>query len=630
MFAFSMASHVCLSIILLCTKCACGFRDESADPNTARTTAAATATIFSTLVDHSTRQPNTHTTPAAHSHHRHHSGVSYSADIVVFYWDNQEQDLKLLTIRRMKAPFLGNLALPGGHVHSSAHVPDAAKVLREVTGIKNLNLIEVGIFDKPGRDPRGNFSSTAFVAVAPNTDDTRGAFQPVKALVNESWAFDHRDIVIAAIKVAEDHVQELFPDTEIINAKSVLDQSLVAFQSHKPPPPQEKNTSVKYTVDAVVFYWDVPDQVLHMLTMTRTRWPFTGSLALPGGFVDRSEDLKTEAAKTLEHKTSMKNLTMTFVGVFDKPGRDPRGNAVDTVFLSFAPYSSYVSFLHWKAAGLDYKPNPTSATFQPLEPLATKNWAFDHKQIVTDAIKVAQNSSGALLPDKSETSAVKNALDKCLKAFEAPPRTPPTPPLWAGLVSLLIGCGCGGGCVLKRTLCRPQPYGLGPRRQGRQLEFKGRFVSGQQFFVASFPGAFSKDWHNITEVNEQLSIACVFFPDGDSDFYGKHCRPCKCKEWYDGIDPEYPQWTDGKAPFGCLWSQRWWSNCQECLGVDQIPVVVYKPGKTGVRTSDGLGFSQLGEVQRLASMATLFECDLNDFRARVLPAAKLKGPLPPN
>ena len=86
-----------------------------------------------------------------------------TADVVLLSTDG-----RVLLIRRKGHPFLGCLALPGGFVNPDESAKDAAlRELNEETGavLAEVDLHEIGLFSKPGRDPRGWIVSDAFFAV---------------------------------------------------------------------------------------------------------------------------------------------------------------------------------------------------------------------------------------------------------------------------------------------------------------------------------------------------------------------------------------------------------------------------------------------------------------------------------
>ena len=87
-----------------------------------------------------------------------------TADVVLFA--GPAEDLSVLLIRRGRPPFRGQWALPGGFVDEGERVIDAARrELLEETGIAwDEDLLQVGTFGDPGRDPRGWTASVIWAA----------------------------------------------------------------------------------------------------------------------------------------------------------------------------------------------------------------------------------------------------------------------------------------------------------------------------------------------------------------------------------------------------------------------------------------------------------------------------------
>jgi 8-oxo-dGTP diphosphatase len=114
---------------------------------------------------------------------------------------------RILLIQRGNPPFLGGWALPGGFVEEGERVVDAApRELVEETGLQPDGLELLGVYDTPGRDPRGWTVSVVYLAQvhdelpAVGGDDASDARWFATDALPE-LAFDHDLIVADAIAV---------------------------------------------------------------------------------------------------------------------------------------------------------------------------------------------------------------------------------------------------------------------------------------------------------------------------------------------------------------------------------------------------------------------------------------------
>lgn len=129
-----------------------------------------------------------------------------TVDIAVFQW--REQAIRILLIQRAGEPFAGQWALPGGFVDMQETAAEAAaRELREETGLANLDLREVGVFDAPQRDPRGRTISVAYLAAVPadqpveirSGDDAAAAkWFDLRSL--PALAFDHAEVIARTLR----------------------------------------------------------------------------------------------------------------------------------------------------------------------------------------------------------------------------------------------------------------------------------------------------------------------------------------------------------------------------------------------------------------------------------------------
>ena len=119
--------------------------------------------------------------------------------------------LEVLLVRRGEEPFKGMWATPGGFKRPEETLDDAARrELSEETGVDVPSLLtQFGAYGDPGRDPRMNVVTVAYLAVlrdvgaiVAGTDAEHAALVPVSDLLEEriQLAFDHVRIVRDAVE----------------------------------------------------------------------------------------------------------------------------------------------------------------------------------------------------------------------------------------------------------------------------------------------------------------------------------------------------------------------------------------------------------------------------------------------
>ncbi|MFC7046153.1 NUDIX domain-containing protein [Halobacteriaceae archaeon GCM10025711] len=69
-----------------------------------------------------------------------------------------------------------------------------------------------------------------------------------------------------------------------------------------------------------------------LLLMERNHPPFEGHWVLPGGLVERDETAREACAREVEEEVGLAVEPVSFVGLYDDPGRDERGT-VSAAFL---------------------------------------------------------------------------------------------------------------------------------------------------------------------------------------------------------------------------------------------------------------------------------------------------------
>ncbi len=100
---------------------------------------------------------------------------SVTADIVALmirstesenYRQNSGNKLALLLVKRGGHPFKDHWALPGGFMTPGETIEECAlRETKEETNVQPASIMPVGVFSKPGRDPRGWIISNAYASI---------------------------------------------------------------------------------------------------------------------------------------------------------------------------------------------------------------------------------------------------------------------------------------------------------------------------------------------------------------------------------------------------------------------------------------------------------------------------------
>jgi 8-oxo-dGTP diphosphatase len=122
-----------------------------------------------------------------------------------------------------------------------------------------------------------------------------------------------------------------------------------------------------------------------VLLIQRANPPFQCDWALPGGFVEEGEQACEAAPRELAEETglSIGGAELRLLGIYDTPGRDPRGWSVSAVYVTCVAEEL-------PAAGAD---DAGDARWWPVDGLP--ELAFDHGQIIADALVHHDGRGGA-------------------------------------------------------------------------------------------------------------------------------------------------------------------------------------------------------------------------------------------
>jgi len=127
--------------------------------------------------------------------------------------------LQVLLVRRGVAPFEGMWAIPGGFKRPNETLDEAAtRELAEETGVDGAALLnQFGAYGDPGRDPRMNVVTVAYLAVLRDLGDVVAGTDAAHAgLVPVADALDGRiDLAFDHARIVRDAVERVRVDLEL-------------------------------------------------------------------------------------------------------------------------------------------------------------------------------------------------------------------------------------------------------------------------------------------------------------------------------------------------------------------------------------------------------------------------------
>lgn len=171
---------------------------------------------------------------------------------------------------------------------------------------------------------------------------------------------------------------------------------------------REEHPRPSLTADCVVLGFDEGD--LKVLLIRRSRDPFRGKWALPGGFVDLDENLEQAARRELKEETGLDKVYLEQLFTFGDPDRDPRGRVVSVAYFALVKLAD-----HRVQAATD----AAAAAWFPVSD--APSLAFDHARILDTALKrlkgkVRYQPIGfELLPTKFSLSQLQHLYEAILE-----------------------------------------------------------------------------------------------------------------------------------------------------------------------------------------------------------------------
>lgn len=160
-----------------------------------------------------------------------------AVDSIVFGYDILEKELKLLVVKRSFNPAKGKWSLAGGFVEQGESIDVAAcRVLRNLTGLKDIYMKQLYCYGDPSRDPGARVISVAYWALIKIKDiDQKAArkhgahWQSIKKL--PKLIFDHQAMVERALKELRLQVKIKPVGFELLPEKFTLVQLLDLYEA---------------------------------------------------------------------------------------------------------------------------------------------------------------------------------------------------------------------------------------------------------------------------------------------------------------------------------------------------------------------------------------------------------------
>ncbi|HTK78569.1 MAG TPA: NUDIX domain-containing protein [Gemmataceae bacterium] len=192
-----------------------------------------------------------------------------TVDAVVFGLD--DEDLKVLLIRRDLEPFRGKWALPGGFVRVEESLEDAVRrELQEETGISQVFLEQLYTFGDVDRDPRERVVTVAYYALVKLSDHRVKAATDAR---DAAWfavsearglAFDHDRILGVALERLKGKVRYQPIGFELLPPQFTLSQLQRLYETVLETPLDKRNFRKKILgMDFLVPMDEVEKDVAH-------------------------------------------------------------------------------------------------------------------------------------------------------------------------------------------------------------------------------------------------------------------------------------------------------------------------------------------------------------------------------
>lgn len=179
-----------------------------------------------------------------------------SIDCALFGFE--EGVLKVLLIRRKKEPANHQWSLPGGHIFMEEDVDEAARrILKELTGISNLFLSQVGLFGAKDRYPERRVISILYCAlVQPDHFDLIAGAHAERvswnAVQDLKLPFDHNKMIDTALVWLKEAIWQKPVFIHLLPEKFPLNQMQEVYEAFLQEPIDNRNFRKKVISQGLV------------------------------------------------------------------------------------------------------------------------------------------------------------------------------------------------------------------------------------------------------------------------------------------------------------------------------------------------------------------------------------------
>ena len=183
------------------------------------------------------------------SNYKRHQKILVAVDCIIFGFDGSQ--LKALLIKRGFEPEKGKWSLMGGFVGKDENADEAAaRVLYQLTGLRNIYMEQLYTFSDVDRDSAGRVISIAYFAlinIADYTEQMQSAHESGWFLIDKipRLIFDHRKMVMKARERLREKVVAHPVGFELLPTKFTLPQLQSLYEAIYDVPLDKRNFTKK-------------------------------------------------------------------------------------------------------------------------------------------------------------------------------------------------------------------------------------------------------------------------------------------------------------------------------------------------------------------------------------------------